>query len=745
MSKTINRVAIGLAGLIGLTTPIIVSANTAPEISGTPDTTINLGQEYRFQPTVFDADGDEISFIIRRQPSWLTFNENTGELSGTPTLADVGSHNNILIIAKDKFAKTRLRRFGIDVINPPPQISGTPATHVNADTTYRFTPDVVDPNDDKLTFGITNKPGWASFNTKTGELTGSSSTVKTRNYRNIVISVSDGMSTVSLQPFHVAVVAGEFSTSCTASIQSSEPFSCQLPADNVKNFTLIDPPRGLSIQPRTGAIHWTPTADQAGQHYVGVVAQDDQWTKWVVDLNVAEGSTDAAGIYVAPDGDDSAAGTAAAPFQTIKQATDIAVKGDTIYLRGGVYYNEEYGESFANRRYGSMARITTSGTGPKPITLRPYGNEYVKLISDVNVLQFKGAQHWVVEGLELEGTAQALTKDDVMKLWWQDDNDSKITGRGISTNASQYITVRNNVIHDFPGAGVGNNGSDMITVENNVIYHNGWWSTAGTHGVSNSYLTTVKGNESKEGLVMAGNLVFGNQSRVISHVFSKGNVDLAIDEGNGLHAQNNSETFSGKARVENNLMLFNGKAGFGVNTMDAVRVKNNAFYQNAQIVNTGELAVQSSDPTVINGNLFQPLLHRKTASISDKDYSHINNNASTHGADAASMPATTLFSTVFRNPELMDFTPDTEIPDGMGVPAADLQRMINTLKEYAIEVKAPSLETNDENYLSDMKQVIFSGWPSEYDDITLTDRATKIVYTYEQRCDYPGVPAEVCQ
>ncbi len=589
MFARFNQIIANAMAFIIFSIPVVGFANTAPEISGTPDTVVNIGDEYRFKPVVSDADGDTLSFVSRRVPTWLSFNDATGELSGTPTLADVGLHENILIIAKDGTDQTKLPLFSIEVVNPPPAIGGIPASFVNANESYRFIPQASDPNGDTLTYSIANKPGWASFNSRTGELSGSYNANKTRNYRDIVISVSDGMNTVSLPPFHIAVIAGEMSTECTASIQTGASVSCQLPTDSVKNFELIDPPRGFSIQPKTGIIHWTPTADQVGQHYVGVVAQGGDWTKWVVNVSVAQGDAAAAGIYVAPDGDDNAAGTATAPFKTIKQATDIAVKGDTIYLRGGVYYNEEYGQPFTDRQYGSMARITTSGTGPKPITLRPHGNEYVKLISDVNGLQFKDAQYWVVEGLELEGMAQSITKAEVMDLWWE-DGPQNITARGLSTNGAQHITLRNNVIHDFPGAGIANNGSDMLTIENNVIYNTGWWSTGGVHGVSNSYLTTVAGNEDKEALVMKGNLVFGNQSRVVSHVFSKGNVDLAIDEGNGLHAQNNSETFFGKALVENNLLMFNGKAGFGINTMDAVRVKNNAFYQNAQVVDTGELA-----------------------------------------------------------------------------------------------------------------------------------------------------------
>ncbi len=721
--------------------PSVALANTLPTIGGTPAESINIGEQYIFQPEASDKDGDELRFIIRRKPAWLSFDSTTGELRGTPTLADVGLYENVLILVKDGTGQAKLPTFNIEVINPPPVISGVPATSVNAGEQYSFKPVASDANGDQLTYSISNKPSWASFNVNTGELKGTPSPTKTRNYRDVVISVSDGMSTVSLPPFYIGVIAGQFHNDCTATMQTGQSFSCQLPTSGIREFVLVDPPRGFSIQPKTGIIHWTPTTNQVGQHYLGVTARGGgDSTQWTVDINVADGAEDAAGIYVAPDGDDTAAGTATAPYKTIRKAADSAVKGDTIYLRGGVYYNEEYGTAFENRRYGSMARITTSGTGPKPITLRPYGNEYVKLVSDVTGLQFKNAQHWVVEHLELEGTAQTLSLSDTMGLWWADDS-KKITGRGISTNSSQHITIRNNVIHDFAGAGVANNGSDMITVENNVIYNTSWWSTAGTHGVANSYLTTAPGNEGKEGLKMIGNLVFGNQSRVISHVFSKGFVTLAIDEGNGLHAQNNSRTYFGKARIENNLMLFNGKAGFGINTMDEVKVKNNSFYQNAQVVNTGELAVQSSTPTAITGNLFHPLSHRKTVKDSSKDYSRMNGNASTSGIDSAEMPESTLYSAVFRDPEALDFSPADSISADMGVPTTELQRMFAKVDEYGITVEAPDLESIDETYLTTMKQAIFDSWPEAYDHIKLKDSDTDYEYSYSQRCSYPNEPA----
>jgi len=734
-NKKQHTIWLGLGAII---LPSLSIANTAPSISGIPETHAALGSEYVFQPTISDADGDALRLIIRRLPTWLRFDANSGELRGTPSATDLGLHKKILLIAKDKSSTSKLAAFNIEVFNPAPIISGSPTTSVDAGQHYQFQAQASDSNGDTLSFSIENKPNWARFNNKTGLLSGTPNPTKTRNYRDIKISVSDGHSTVALAAFDISVVSGVMSSACTRSIATGTSLSCQLDKDGVREFVLIDPPRGFSIQPKTGLVHWTPTSDQVGQHYVGITARAGANTvQWTASIDVSLDKADATGIYVAPDGDDNAAGSASAPFQSIKKAADRAQKGQTIYLRGGTYYNAEYGQSFTDRRYGSMARITTSGTGSKPITLRPYGNEYVKLISDVTTLQFKDAQHWVVENLELQGTAQSLSLSDALSSWWAEDN-KKTTGRGISTNSSQNITIRNNVIHDFAGAGIGNNGSDMIKVENNIIYNTSWWSTAGTHGVANSYLTTAAGNENKEGLVMTGNLVFANQSRIISHVFSKGNVDLVIDEGNGLHAQNNSKTFDGSARIENNVLLFNGKAGFGINTMDKVKVKNNAFYQNAQVVNTGELAVQSSSPSAVSGNLFHPLIHRKTLKNSSKDYSLLKGNASTYAVDSASITTpNVLQTTVFQDPDAFDFTPAAGISNDMGVPVSHLNRMKNRIQEYGIKVQKPALETIDESYVCALKKRIFNDWDQAADhlqNITLTDREDNHKqYTFAER------------
>ena len=90
---------------------------------------------------------------------------------------------------------------GSSVDNTTPTITGTPNTTVTENTQFTFSPTANDANGDLLSFSITNKPDWASFNTATGQLTGTPTT--TGSYTNIAISVSDGLAIASLPAFSI--------------------------------------------------------------------------------------------------------------------------------------------------------------------------------------------------------------------------------------------------------------------------------------------------------------------------------------------------------------------------------------------------------------------------------------------------------------------------------------------------------------------------------------------------------------
>ncbi|MGB5718963.1 MAG: putative Ig domain-containing protein [Gammaproteobacteria bacterium] len=98
------------------------------------------------------------------------------------------------------------------VENASPKITGSPASIVIASSTYSFKPGASDADGDILSFTVANKPAWASFNSSTGHLNGVPAEGDVGDYKNIVITVSDGADTANLTAFNIQVQANTVAT-----------------------------------------------------------------------------------------------------------------------------------------------------------------------------------------------------------------------------------------------------------------------------------------------------------------------------------------------------------------------------------------------------------------------------------------------------------------------------------------------------------------------------------------------------
>jgi Putative Ig domain len=183
-------------------------------IAGSPATSVTANHSFAFTPKATDSEGRSLTFGIEHKPSWASFSATTGELSGTPTAANVGSYSGIVIQVSDGWHRAALPAFTLTVgaaaSTPPPAaaaptISGTPATTDVAGSAYSFQPQASGPSGDTLSFSVQNKPAWANFSIATGLLSGTPTAAQTGTYSNIVVSVSDGTGSAALKPFSIVV------------------------------------------------------------------------------------------------------------------------------------------------------------------------------------------------------------------------------------------------------------------------------------------------------------------------------------------------------------------------------------------------------------------------------------------------------------------------------------------------------------------------------------------------------------
>lgn len=258
--------------------------NSPPTITGTPPTTVLEGASYQFLPAANDPDGDALTFTISNMPAWTSFDVVSGTLQGVPTASDAGVYSNIIISVSDGMAVAALPAFSVTVqalaVNSPPTISGSPAPSVEEGELYSFAPTASDPDGDQMTFTISGRPPWASFNSVNGVLQGTPAATDQGIHGGIAISVSDGSATSTLQTFSITVNALPVNTPPTISgtppavvtVNSQFQFTpAATDADgDTLQFTATGLPSWVTFSTVTGEMSGTPGVGDVG-NFSGIV------------------------------------------------------------------------------------------------------------------------------------------------------------------------------------------------------------------------------------------------------------------------------------------------------------------------------------------------------------------------------------------------------------------------------------------------------------------------------------------
>ena len=258
------------------------TGGTPPSISGAPTRRVVVGHAYDFTPQATDDDGDSLSFAISGKPDWLEFDTESGRLHGTPDSSDVGNHDGIVIGVSDGQTTVSLAAFSIEVTtgstSPPtntaPAISGVPPLTVVTGQWYRFLPSASDIDGQALTYSISGKPSWTSFNANTGLLSGTPPVTAVGVYEDVTISVSDGVAVVALPAFSITVLPSNTApiisgsppaTGAAGSVYLFQPAASD-PDRQTLTFRIAGKPAWADFASTSGRLSGTPTQAQAGRY-----------------------------------------------------------------------------------------------------------------------------------------------------------------------------------------------------------------------------------------------------------------------------------------------------------------------------------------------------------------------------------------------------------------------------------------------------------------------------------------------
>ena len=254
---------------VNITVDAAPITNNPPEISGTPSNAV-VNTAYSFIPTTKDSDGDSLNFSVKNLPNWLSFDNKTGRLFGTPTKDNVATYSNIAISVSDgKAEATLIIEITVEAINNLPVLLTTTAK-TRAAEPFSLALNVKDDDNDTITITPVNLPTWLSFNQNTKTLTGSAnddnvgslqltfslSDGKETNTQSLTLDVEKSWLTIAIETGN-ALVVKESNTILNAAI--NELSSHQARFNTIKSQLFKQNAQGGVLT----AIDWDPTHDAA--------------------------------------------------------------------------------------------------------------------------------------------------------------------------------------------------------------------------------------------------------------------------------------------------------------------------------------------------------------------------------------------------------------------------------------------------------------------------------------------------
>lgn len=284
-------------------------------------------------------------------------------------------------------------------------------------------------------------------------------------------------------------------------------------------------------------------------------------------------------LYVNPaaSNNPSADGSLANPYNDIASTVELvaATGGEVIIIDGN--YNMS----------GKEVTITTAATESTIVTIRPETPAGVKLRFDSRFgFEFEpSSQYIALEGLELDGQTNQLDYWSIVaQAFWGDSSIPRNGGLAVILDG-QYITVKDNYIHDWYQKAIEIRDARYAVIEGNIIHDIAKTSISGGHGI----MRQQKGQEFFDDDIMGvyrwdirENMVFNVEQTIYSWVPSKGFIEMVIDEGKSILIDDPKDTNGNQehmsARIINNIVAFGSVDHIRLKSTPNLEVSHNSIY-----------------------------------------------------------------------------------------------------------------------------------------------------------------------
>jgi hypothetical protein len=258
--------------------------NQPPAIVSTPPLVATVGQKYSYNVGAIDPDGDPLMYALDQAPAGMTIDPSLGMACWMPTADEIGTQNvTVRVVDAQGAVATQSYTITVHGVDVPPVITSEPPTQAYSGVPYTYQVSASDAENNPLTFSLTTAPAGMTIDAATGLIRWTPDATQVGN-QAVALQVDDGQGGTATQLYTLVVAATP--PNQAPAITSTPPFQATVgqpyqytvqasdPDGDVPVFGLQTSPAGMTIDPTTGIIRWTPTAAEAGTAAVSVTATD---------------------------------------------------------------------------------------------------------------------------------------------------------------------------------------------------------------------------------------------------------------------------------------------------------------------------------------------------------------------------------------------------------------------------------------------------------------------------------------
>lgn len=259
--------------------------NNSPVFVTVPVVAAAPGAPYVYGAQAMDVDGHLLIWSLPIAPLGMTLDPDSGELSWAPGDADLGLHQ-VRLVVEDGHGGSALQSFDVLVAfaagNGPPLFVTAPVTHASIGAEWSYAAQAQDPDGDAVAYELVAGPAGMSVDPESGLATWALALPGTFP---VELHATDGNGGAAVQQWTLTV--GKTPADAGAPVLTSTPATAAAvdllylyqpvasdPDGDALYFTLEEAPAGMTIDPATGRVLWTPSIDQVGAHTVALRVAD---------------------------------------------------------------------------------------------------------------------------------------------------------------------------------------------------------------------------------------------------------------------------------------------------------------------------------------------------------------------------------------------------------------------------------------------------------------------------------------